>query len=146
MDDQKIVTAIDRSPLQPEDKQYWKQILNQMSLEQKQRFYHTVVVKTDVKRASQEIASALNIINKALEEEQTSDQQPAKPRVQTQPSVIQEMVEQTNVKDHVPEQKLDDPQALQEHHQDTQKRLEELRAELANLSQEVNGQTPPSYS
>ena len=144
MDDQKLVNAINKSPLQEEDKKYWKELLNRMSREQKQRLYHTVVVKTDVKRASEEIKTALDIINKALEEEQSSSTAAAPPK-QPPPGVVQDIVENTKVDEHVPQQKLDDPEHIKQKHEEVQQRLKELRGELSQISQEVSGENPPSY-
>lgn len=146
MNDQKILTAINKSPLAEKDKQYWKDLLSKMTEEQKQRFYHTVLVKTDIKRASEEIGSALNIINQALEEEQTdTDSAPKSEEKKPAPGVVQEIVSNSKADKHIPDDKMDDHQAIKEKHQEVQNRLQELRNELSQISQEVNGQTPPSY-
>lgn len=144
MDDQQIIDAINKSPLQEEDKIYWVELLDRMSLEQKQRFYHTVVVKTDVKRAANEIKSALDIINKALEEEQAPSDATGDSTGDPS-SVVQDIMEQTDVADHIDEVDLNDTELIKKRQQEVEVQLKKLREEIAQISHDVSGQKPPSF-
>ncbi len=150
MDKQKILNALEKSPLDQEDKLHWQNLLNQMSEDQMQRFYHAIVVKTDINRAANEIKTALDIINQALEEEQQATGEQSQTQetdlslAHPPPQVIQEAINQTNITEHMPENKVEDPQAIKDKQEEVRSRLLELRKELDSLSNEVSGDVPPS--
>jgi cellulose biosynthesis protein BcsQ len=141
INNQTLLEAIDKSPLKPEDKEHWKTLLPKLNNDQKSRLHHSLAVKTEVSRAIKLIERALDIISQAeaeAEEEIKKEEGTKKEREQ----LLEELEEIKEKEDEI----LLDEQTLKKKQIASQAEIQKIRDELRNLSLEVHGQPPPSYT
>ena len=138
--DDQIKKAIADSPLINEDKDHWLEILPKLNESQRTRFHHCLVTKTDVASAKAAIKRALAIIDEA-ESEASDDIAKEKAQSMAKEELVKE-IESKNPMMPKPEEVTS--KELIEHRKEANVKLEDLRAELAQISQEAHGTPPPS--
>lgn len=152
-----LTTVIDQSPLTPADKSHWVGLLPKLTEEQKEQLHHALVAKTQILKTISLIEKALKIIEdaeaeaeKEFEEEGQPLTPPSVPPMGTMPAQLPPLPgvqkeEMANL--HQDIQSGDMPHDdLKDLHKESQDKLQSLRDELKNLSQEVQGTPPPSYT
>lgn len=139
--DQLLSEAIDKSPLSVEDKEHWKSLLPKLDVDQRERLHHSLSAKTEITRAINLIEKALKIITEAeaeAEAEVTKEEE--------QKSEREALMKELEAIKDAEEKILLDEDSLKKKHQETKEAIDKIRQELHNLSVEVHGAPPPSYS
>lgn len=139
--DQKLTDAIDKSPLSTEDKQHWKALLPKLTDDQRERLHHSLIAKTEIRRAIYLIEKALKIIAEA-EEEAESEVKKEDTTKQEKDELLKELEEIKKKEDEI----LLDENQLKQKHLETQAQIKNIRNSLKQLSMEVHGAPPPSYN
>lgn len=139
--DQKLIESIDKSSLSDEDKQHWKDLIPKLNQDQRERFYHSITAKTEIRRAITLIEKALEIITQA-EEEAEQEVKKEKTDKSEKDQLLKELEEIKTKEDEI----IMDEEALKKKQDETNKQINEIRDSLKQLSIEVHGQPPPSQS
>jgi predicted RNase H-like nuclease (RuvC/YqgF family) len=141
IDNQTLIDAIEKSPLKPEDKDHWKSLLPKLTDEQKSRLHHSLAVKTEISRAISLIEKALNIIAEAESEAEKEVKKEEEAKLEKK-QLLEELEAIKEKEDEI----LLDEEVLKKKQEETQAQIEAIRQELHDLSVEIHGAPPPSYS
>ena len=140
IDDQTLLDTIDKSPLTPEDKQHWKDLLPKLNENQKKHLLHSLQSKTEIKKVINLIERALKVISEAEAEAETEVKQENK-EDQEKTDLLKELDEIRKKEESL---ELDE-ETLKKRQEETNNQITQIRETLKQLSQEVHGQPPPSY-
>ena len=144
LDIKKVIKTINASPLSDEDKAHWLEILPKLSDDQKNRLYHSLIAKIDVAAAKKAIDKALSIIDQA--EAEAEEEIEKEDKQEQEEKAVEEVKKEAETNPSLPEPEEVTKETLPANKADADKKLEELRGELAQISQEAHGSTPPSYN
>jgi DNA repair exonuclease SbcCD ATPase subunit len=139
--DQVLIEAIDKSPLSQEDKQHWKDLLSKLSDQQRDQLHHSLLAKTEIRRAITLIEKALEIISEAEEEAEEEVKKEDKSKTEKQ-ELLKELKEIKAKEDEI----IMDEETLKKKQEETNQQIIEIRDNLKQLSLDVHGQPPPSYN
>ncbi len=140
IDDPQLIEAIDKSPLSPEDKQHWKDILYKLNSEQRERLHHSLTSKTEIKRAINLIERALKIISEA-EQEAEQEVQKEQEDKSDKDKLLKELEEIRKTEEDI----LLDENQLKQKQEETKAEILQIREDIKKLSMEAHGTPPPSY-
>jgi chromosome segregation ATPase len=140
LDDNTLIQAIDKSPLKPEDKEHWKNILYKLNSDQKERLLNSLTSKTEIYRVIGLIERALKIISQAEQDAEAEIKEEKETNTEKE-ELLKELEEIKNT-----EHKIElDEESLKKQQQETQDQITKLRQDLHQLSMEAHGAPPPSY-
>lgn len=138
--DQTLIDAIDKSPLSPEDKQHWKELLSKLNQNQKERLHHSLTAKTEICRAINLIERALKVISEA--EAEAKAEVSKEDKSESEKNQLLKELEEIKTKE---EEIIMDEETLKKKQEETHSQISQIRQDLKNLSLEVHNQPPPSY-
>lgn len=145
LDTKEIIKLINASPLTEEDKAHWLEMLPKLTIDQKERLTHSIKAKTDIASAKAAIDRALAIIDQA-EAEAESDLAEPDVKETALSEAKEELTKEIDANNPMmPTDDLVTVDQLEQSKTDADSKLKDLRQELAALSQEATGSTPPSY-
>lgn len=143
LDTKDIIKTINASPLSEEDKAHWLEILPKLTSEQKERLLHSLTAKIDIAIAKEAIDKALAIIDEA--EAEAEQEIEMEEKVEKQEAAVEEVKKIAETNTALPEPDEINKETLPANKDEANARLEKLRSELAQISQDAHGALPPSY-